>query len=407
MKRLQIEDRQTVNVSTREITPEGYLKANVAFTTVGVQEYWGDELGLDPKKKYGIYRPADTVFHPETANSLQLKPVTDTHPQDDVTVDNYSRLSVGNVGDNIGPLDNKRLGGQVLITDKSVIDKVDKGTDEVSLGYLSEIIEEEGVFEGVNYQYRFDGPMICNHLAVVPKGRCGENVRILDAGGSVMKKSVLLKALKDAGVAPQRYEDVLKDLKDDDPVETDVVIKLMADAGEEEKSPSLEQLEDAMRNVLDEMGMKKMEKDMDPMEMFAKMMAYMMGMGMDGMYGKKGMDAKPEDDEEGADVDKAIADAANTRAMLLVDALPLLGEDSKPEEMSNREIMVAVLGDSIEKSEEKSDDYVQAMYDRMIADRKVAGDHVKAGYNDSSTNTVKRKNPLELRKAMRIKNKEA
>jgi hypothetical protein len=125
------------------------------------------------------------------------------------------------------------------------------------------------------------------------------------------------------------------------------------------------------------------------------------------MYGKKmGMDAKSDakaDDKKQDDAAK-LNDAAKKRAVLLVDAMPLLPKDFDADKSSDREIMVAALGDALKDKEVDgmSDDYVKALFDSMIERRKAAGEHISLGYNDdASAPETKRRSPIELRKARR------
>ena len=69
------EDRLPIT-STREKTPEGYLKAVAAITCVGVQDYNARDLGELEDRVVGVFRPADVVFHPETMKSAKMKPAT-------------------------------------------------------------------------------------------------------------------------------------------------------------------------------------------------------------------------------------------------------------------------------------------------------------------------------------------
>ncbi|MCK5219189.1 DUF2213 domain-containing protein, partial [bacterium] len=64
-KKIQLQDQLPIE-STRALTPEGYLKATAAITTIGVQQYLASEFGANTDEPVGVYRPAETVFHPET-----------------------------------------------------------------------------------------------------------------------------------------------------------------------------------------------------------------------------------------------------------------------------------------------------------------------------------------------------
>ena len=115
------DDVDLPTVSTRTLTEEGYLKAVAAVTKVGVQMYPASQFGIESEEPIGVYRPAETVFHPETISSLKMKPIVLMHPEQDVDSTNHSRLAVGTVGENVSPIDADRLGASIQITDEAVV----------------------------------------------------------------------------------------------------------------------------------------------------------------------------------------------------------------------------------------------------------------------------------------------
>lgn len=381
--------------SKREITEEGFLRAPVVFTSVGIQEYYGQELGIEPyDKAFKIFRSPDTVFHPDTITSLKLKPVTADHPDEDVTVENYKKLAVGHVGDSIEPLDDLRLGGNILIHDPEIITEVTNGTrEQVSCGYLSDILMIEGEWNGQKYDGRFDGPMYNNHLACVASGRCGGDVRILDNSGETpMKKSALLKAMKDKGIDPTRFK-AFNDAGDDTDVSEDLVAEMLGTT-----VPDVTAIADKLKDAM--MGMKGEAKDMDMGAMLGMLIKALMSgmMGEDGVMKK---DAKPQQPQPGGEM-KKFDDAVALRVNLITDAAPLLPDDFKVEGKSDRDIMTAALGDSVD-TKDKSDDYVRARFDAMVADRAKAGEHMEQGYNDAAPGSVvdAPKNAVDLRRIQR------
>lgn len=169
--------------TTQEMTPEGYLLAKIALTKVGVQDYELSDLTGSPAdigKLVGVFRPPETVFHQETKDSAKMKPFTELHPGEFVDIDNFKNLAVGHIGDTISPLDTERLGAGLLVTDKNVIAKIKDGLKEISVGYTANIVQKKGIYKGQKYDYAFEGPMYINHIALVPAGRCGDTVSILD-----------------------------------------------------------------------------------------------------------------------------------------------------------------------------------------------------------------------------------
>lgn len=186
MKHIDLTDSFALPPSSREITPEGYLKATAALTSVGVQDYvLSDFTGLegDKTKIVKVLRPEKTVFDALTMSSAQLKPITMYHPEVLVDSDNHHNYAVGNIGEKVYKLDDKRLGATIVVTNKDIVDSIDKGKiNQVSVGYTADVKKSSGTFDGEAYDYVFDGAMHINHCAIVPKGRCGEGVAILDKG---------------------------------------------------------------------------------------------------------------------------------------------------------------------------------------------------------------------------------
>src|SRR5579884_795103 len=79
-------------------TPEGFLIChNVPIARIGTQKYYGQEIGATNlfDKEVTVYRLADEVFSKRTLMSFEGKPVTDDHPSNAVTPDNYGAYAKG------------------------------------------------------------------------------------------------------------------------------------------------------------------------------------------------------------------------------------------------------------------------------------------------------------------------
>ena len=156
---------------------EGFLICkNVPIARTGFQEYYGYELSpdYDSETAYKVYRTDEEVFSPKAMASFEGKPVTDDHPNEDVTSEN-STLYLKGVATNIrrgaGDDDDKLL-ADLIIYDKQLAEEIDSGKREISCGY--DCITEE--VDGKLYQKDIRG----NHVAVVDAGRAGSDVRIKD-----------------------------------------------------------------------------------------------------------------------------------------------------------------------------------------------------------------------------------
>ena len=171
-----------VTIGENKIDPNtGFMHTPVVICRSGIQGYLGRELGLtgnDAQKIFNVLRHPEDVTDPESVATYENIIATDEHPNDRwIYIDNvkeHQRGQVSNVkvaGDTIE--------GLLTITDQDLIDKIQKGKVEVSLGYAYKLIAEDGEYNGEPYQFRYTD-MIANHLSIVEKGRCGEQCRITD-----------------------------------------------------------------------------------------------------------------------------------------------------------------------------------------------------------------------------------
>ncbi|QNH50358.1 DUF2213 domain-containing protein [Acinetobacter venetianus] len=171
---------------TREITPEGYLLCrDVPIARIGTLMYADGEVPVtaDNTGLILIYRGEDILFDPITIASAESKSVTDDHPDDWVSPDNWKELTKGMAkdvrrGDGV---DSDFLMADLLITDKDTIQKVIDGKVEISLGYDADYTETSKG-KGLQSNIRV------NHIALVEKGRCGSRCSIGDSFMSTKTK---------------------------------------------------------------------------------------------------------------------------------------------------------------------------------------------------------------------------
>ncbi len=320
---MRLPDKHTVTITdapialqARERTPEGFLRATAALTSAGVQQYGSDELGLPGlDRRVEVYRPADTVFDAETKTSARMKPVTLGHPTDFVTPCNYRELAVGHLGDEPFAIDAHRLGASLTLTDAEAIAVVEGGQDQVSAGYTMNVLPATGTHEGQAYEYRVEGPMQINHVALVPKGRAGSNVRILDQEEKEVDEARIKQIITEA-LAAQNSEDATK--PPDPAAIADAVAKAVAPA----VTTAIKAADEARA-----------------------------------LAEQKAADEKQAKDKAEADMRRA----ADERAHLIVSCAPLLARDAKPHSMTDREILEAALGDSVPDASDRSDDYLKGV----------------------------------------------
>lgn len=126
-------------------------------------------------------RHPDEVFNPDSMATLAMKPVTNNHPSTMLDSENARDYAVGFTGESVEKADEKFLDVMTVITDRKTISDAESGKVEVSCGYLCELEEAPGVFDGEEYDV-VQRNIRYNHLAVVNKGRAGAEVRLrLDA----------------------------------------------------------------------------------------------------------------------------------------------------------------------------------------------------------------------------------
>lgn len=173
----------TSTIGGTKKTQEGYLVATSRVARTGVQEYLASEIGdvaiaagFSGNDVVRVYRAPEQVFHADTLASITRIPVTVDHPAELVDADNYSKYSVGDVGDAF-TRDGDWIVVNPMIKDAAAVKAAATTHREVSMGYMADIVKaRDGVdadFEMVNIRM--------NHLAIVPKGRAGSQARIGDA----------------------------------------------------------------------------------------------------------------------------------------------------------------------------------------------------------------------------------
>jgi hypothetical protein len=154
------------------------IPASVART--GVQVYT-DQFGKTVRE----YRPPEAVFAADSLATLASIPITVGHPPGGVTPANFRSVSVGHVSE--APPGRSADGGHEwidvvgIINDAETLRKIDAGElTEVSMGYLAEVVPEQGVApNGEHYDAR-QTKITFNHKALLPSGhaRAGSGARL-------------------------------------------------------------------------------------------------------------------------------------------------------------------------------------------------------------------------------------
>ncbi|MCG9064708.1 DUF2213 domain-containing protein [Laribacter hongkongensis] len=189
-------DFQPSSTSKRRRTPQGYLVVPALFARTGIQEYDGSEVGETPGQTYLVDRPAEEVFAPESVASFEGMPIAIGHPDDGITADTWRQLAVGMVRD--VHREGDFLAGEIWICDADAIRQVEVyGIEELSGGYSCELVPGHGEADFIQTQIRG------NHVALVPRGRCGGQCRLGDQdnrSNKTMKKTLLDSLLGALGI---------------------------------------------------------------------------------------------------------------------------------------------------------------------------------------------------------------
>lgn len=195
---MYVADRLTLDAPRR--TADGYMAVRAKSARTGVYQYSGVEV--DPDNKHGlrdqavvnVLRDDAAVFDKRAVHSFIGKPITDDHPTEAVTADNWRDHSRGAI---MGAIrDGDHLAFDLILMDAATIAKVESGKAELSNGYSAAL--EFGDFKG-------PGGEVCpvrqasitgNHIAIVDRGRAGPSCRIGDAAPCTSLPSNILDSLK-------------------------------------------------------------------------------------------------------------------------------------------------------------------------------------------------------------------
>ena len=184
--------------------------SDCVITSACVSEYLGKEIqgyedfGLEPNKLYGVLRPYEEIEKSlETYKGLPLLdkhiPISAEHPHEEEwlgTVGTDAKLNGNNL------LNTVVIWKQIAIDAINDADKGDKknGKKCLSVGYGYNIVKEDGIFEGKQYQFKMTN-IKGNHVALVDDGRVPD-AQIADNAinfnylkGLNMKKNGLLTTL--------------------------------------------------------------------------------------------------------------------------------------------------------------------------------------------------------------------
>lgn len=164
-----------------------WIYENVPITRTGVFPYRGRQIdsdgsmGLDPNRKYPVYRPASEITNPKTLSSFDGVFLVDEHRMmGEGQIDASQRRIDGSVYNvHVDPHNPGVVLATLKVQTRRMKDLIDSGKRALSCGYYCDYRPQKGVFNGMPYEFvQFD--LTGNHLALVKKGRCGEKCAIMD-----------------------------------------------------------------------------------------------------------------------------------------------------------------------------------------------------------------------------------
>ncbi|MFK5708613.1 DUF2213 domain-containing protein [Lysinibacillus boronitolerans] len=304
-------------------TPEGYLTVNVPITRPGVFPYQRQDGTVQMEAKL-----PDEIFSDRTIRSARSKPVTDGHPNEPVTIDNYQAYAKG-MSHTDSRVEDFKLYISLTVTDKALIEKIHQGYNEISIGFLSDVVAESGTYNGDQYEYVQRNVEI-NHIAIVEKGRAGPEVAIRadsdawqidekEGGNTKMAKIKIEGTEYEVDPAVKAHIDALKAKEETAKVKGDSV--------------------DALQGRYDALEVKLQNAELELANTKAKQVS-------------------------ADELDKKVEE----RVGLISTAKPLLGDSFDFTGKTDREIKEAVISTTKQdfKGDGKSDDYINAFFDATV-----------------------------------------
>lgn len=161
-------------ITGSETTPEGYLRVWCRAARTGTQLYRRAD-GSQVRE----YRPPEEVSNPDSLSTFGMKPATWGHPPVLLDAANTKQFQIGYSGSQVRYNDGF-VEVALVVTDRDAIEKIQrKDATEVSAGYRVDFDPTPGItpegeeYSGVQRNIRV------NHIAIVPRGRAGPEVRLL------------------------------------------------------------------------------------------------------------------------------------------------------------------------------------------------------------------------------------
>jgi len=350
-----------VSMGQNKIDPHtGFMHTKVVICRSGIQPYMGFELGLkgtDAQKTFNVLRHPDDVTAQESIETYKNIIATDEHPTEKwIYADNVKQYQRGQVSEI--EVNNDTVEGLLTITDQSLIEKVQNGKVEVSLGYAYKLVAEDGEYKGEPYQFKYTD-IVANHLSVVEKGRCGEQCRIIDDNYATITDDKT-----NGGSSDMKIKINGQEFEVDEAVGKAIMAERAAKDAEvvtaTKKAEDMEEEVSTVKNANDTLQAK--------------------------------LDATNEAKMTDSDINAMVAD----RAKLIAFATTVIGNDAMPESTDPLAVKTAVVCNHFGISVDgKSEAYIDARFDMVQEDRVATDESVKKLADDMEKVKLEKANDNE------------
>lgn len=298
----------------------------------------------------------EEILSDATVSSANSKPVTDGH-HGLVTKDNSHDLLKGFTASN-GHVEGNMLYNDITITDPNLISQIKSGDKrELSIGFETQMDPTSGTYNGTKYD-AVQRNIRINHVAVVPKGRAGHEVRLIGDSAEAVEQ---VEPSEEKG--NQMETRVVRADGQNITVAADDVEKITKlDADNSAKAKQIADLDAQIKKLQAEKA--QLQGDADA-------------------SAKKADEAQAKADSLEADnkkikeeFDKYKADGVEKKLELIDKVKSFVGDEYDYHGKSDRDMKIdavkAIKGDSVDFTD-KSDTYVQAAFDMLEKPKQVSG----------------------------------
>ena len=205
---------------SKSVDDNGYITwVDVPITREGIFDYLGREIdpngrmGLEPEKRYKVYRPKSEVCKDSFVKSLDNMPLVDDHTMLGDLGQPAEKKGVHGVLSDVKVVGNE-LHGTITVWSDSLKHKIMSGKRELSLGYQGVLRKQHGRFMGQDYDF-VQHSLSANHIALVDLARMGHSCKLAD-NAIVLCDSLELPKMENTDKCADEIIEKLKGCSDED-----------------------------------------------------------------------------------------------------------------------------------------------------------------------------------------------